>query len=197
MARLAVMDGLLAPEFDFKEEFPKARVHLCHARVARNVLVKAAKRLKTPVAVDLRSAFSASSREEALESLSETRRKSEREIPVAVTWLHSSLASCLTLSEKDRISLRTTNMVERLEKQSGRRTKVMEIVTGERVCYILLSFISPETVCRSRSKASGKVGKNVSLFGKIDVDGPLITLYRAVFHSPYLMIVPSSFRYDS
>jgi hypothetical protein len=38
-------------------------------------------------------------------------------------------------------SLRTTNIIERLN-EFERRTKSMEIVAGEQVCYTLLAFIS-------------------------------------------------------
>jgi putative transposase len=42
--------------------------------------------------------------------------------------------------EEEWISLRTTNTIERLNKEFKRRTKPMEIVAGERSCYTLLAF---------------------------------------------------------
>jgi len=39
-------------------------------------------------------------------------------------------------------ALRTTNIIERLNKEFKRRTKSMEIVAGENACYRLLAFIS-------------------------------------------------------
>ncbi|MDY6856580.1 MAG: transposase, partial [Thermodesulfobacteriota bacterium] len=37
--------------------------------------------------------------------------------------------------------MRTTNIIERLNKEFKRRTKPMEIVAGEKACYTLLAFI--------------------------------------------------------
>jgi hypothetical protein len=51
----------------FKEEFPKAWIQGCQARVARNVLAKVPHKLKGAVADDLRSIFYASSKSKALE----------------------------------------------------------------------------------------------------------------------------------
>jgi putative transposase len=37
--------------------------------------------------------------------------------------------------------LRTTNVIERVNKEFKRRTKPMEILAGERPCYMLLAFV--------------------------------------------------------
>ena len=59
--------------------------------------------------------------------------------------LENSLESCLTFfsfPEEEWISIRTTNVIERLNKEFKRRTKPMEIVAGEQSCYNILSFIA-------------------------------------------------------
>jgi len=53
------------------------------------------------------------------------------------------LDSCLTFfdfPEEEWISLRTSNVIERLNKEFKRRTKPMEIVAGENACYTLLAL---------------------------------------------------------
>jgi len=40
------------------------------------------------------------------------------------------------------VSLRTTNVIERVNKEFKRRTKPMEILAGEKSAYRLLSFIA-------------------------------------------------------
>ena len=53
--------------------------------------------------------------------------------------------ACLTFFNfppEEWISLRTTNIIERLNKEFRRRTKVMEIVAGEVACYRILAYIS-------------------------------------------------------
>jgi putative transposase len=69
------------------------------------------------------------------------------EIPLAIKWLENSLEACpayLQLSEEEWICLHTNNVVERLNKESKRRTKPMEIVAGERSYYRVLSFLCLE-----------------------------------------------------
>ena len=71
--------------------------------------------------------------------------KWEKELPSAVKCLSNSLGACLTFfsfPEEEWISLRTTNVIERLNKEFKRRTKPMEIVAKENACYLLLAFIS-------------------------------------------------------
>ena len=73
------------------------------------------------------------------------KRNSYLFMPSAVKCLERSITQCLTFFHfpKDEwISLRTSNIIERLNKEFKRRTKSMEIVAGERACYTLLAFIS-------------------------------------------------------
>lgn len=67
----------------------------------------------------------------------------QKDAPSAVKCLQNSLDSCLTFfdfPEEELISLRTSNVIERLNKEFRRRTKPMEIVAGEQACYTLLAF---------------------------------------------------------
>ena len=75
-----------------------------------------------------------------------------------------SIESCLTFFEfpqEEWISLRTTNIIERLNKEFKRRTKPMEIVAGENSCYRLLAFISLKMELSWRSNRIGKVRPNL------------------------------------
>jgi len=123
---LGVMDGLPGLERVFNEEFPKARVQRCQVHVARNVLAKVPKKLKQAVADDIRSIFYASSKDKAMEFFTEFKQKWEKEIPSAVKTLKNSIDACLTFfnfPEEEWISLRTTNIIERLNKEFKRRTR--------------------------------------------------------------------------
>jgi putative transposase len=142
---LGIMDGLTGLEKVFKEEFPKARIQRCQVHVARNVLAKVPHKLKRAVADDLRSIFYASSKAKSLGFLQSFKDCWEKEVPSAVACLERSLTSCLTFFHfpvEHWVSLRTTNIIERLNKEFKRRTKPMEIVAGELSCYRLLTFIS-------------------------------------------------------
>jgi putative transposase len=161
---LGIMDGLPGLEKVFREEFPHGKVQRCQVHVARNVLAKVPKKLKQEVADDIRSIFYASSREKALEFSTRFTVRWQKEVPSAVKCLQNSLDNCLTFfdfPEEEWISLRTTNVIERLNKEFKRRTKPMEIVAGENACYTLLAFISIKMEMHWRSNPVGKVRYNL------------------------------------
>lgn len=167
---LGVMDGLPGLEKVFKEEFPKAKVQRCQVHVSRNVLAKVPKKLKKAVADDLRSIFYASSKQKAMEFFVTFKDKWQKELPSAVKCLENSIEACLTFfmcPEEEWISLRTSNIIERLNKEFKRRTKPMEIVAGENACYMLLAFVSLKMEVHWRSNPIGKVRKNLPFFKRL------------------------------
>jgi len=167
---LGIMDGLPGLEKVFKEEFPKAKVQRCQVHVSRNVLAKVPRKLKKAVADDLRSIFYASSKQKAMEFFGTFREKWQKDLPSAVKCLENSIEACLTFficPEEEWISLRTTNIIERLNKEFKRRTKPMEIVAGENACYMLLAFISLKMEVHWRSNPIGKVRKNLPFFKRL------------------------------
>jgi putative transposase len=167
---LGVMDGLPGLEKVFKEEFPKAKVQRCQVHVSRNVLAKVPKKLKKAVADDLRSIFYASSKQKAMAFFDIFKDKWQQDLPSAVKCLENSIEACLTFficPEEEWISLRTTNIIERLNKEFKRRTKSMEIVAGENACYMLLAFISLKMEIHWRSNPIGKVRKNLPFFKRL------------------------------
>jgi putative transposase len=164
---LGIMDGLSGLEKVFKEEFKNAKVQRCQVHVARNVLAKVPHKLKQSIADDLRSIFYASSKEKAENFYKVFVEKWDQEVPSAVKSLSQSIDSCLTFfsfSEEEWISLRTTNVIERLNKEFKRRTKSMEIVAGEDACYRLLAFISLKMELSWRTTKVGKVRPNLPLY---------------------------------
>jgi putative transposase len=165
--QLGIMDGLSGLEKVFAEEFPNAKVQRCQVHVARNVLAKVPHKLKKEVADDLRSIFYASSKEKADEFYRRFYEKWNKEVPSAVKSLSQSIDACLTFfkfPEEEWISLRTSNIIERLNKEFRRRTKTMEIVAGEEACYRLLAFISLKMELSWRSNPIGKVRPNLPLY---------------------------------
>lgn len=164
---LGVMDGLSGLEKVFKEEFAQAKVQRCQVHVARNVLAKVPRKLKQAVADDMRSIFYASSKAKAMEFFQTFKERWEKELPSAVACLERSLESCLTFfhfPQEEWISLRTTNIIERLNKEFKRRTRPMEIMAGELSCYRLLAFISLRMELHWRANPVGKVRPNLPFF---------------------------------
>jgi len=165
--RLGIMDGLSGLEKVFQEEFAQAKVQRCQVHVARNVLTKTPKKIKQQVADDLRSIFYASSKEKAMTFYEEFSERWKTEIPSAVSSLGQSIDRCLTFfdfPQEEWISLRTSNVIERLNKEFKRRTKSMEILAGEAACYRLLAFISLKMELSWRTNRVGKVRPNLPLY---------------------------------
>jgi putative transposase len=155
----------------FREEFPQSKVRRCQVHVARNVLPKVPQKLKQKVADDMHSIFYASSRNKALEFSTQFSDRWQKEVPSAVKYLQNSLDRCLTFfdfPEEEWISLRTANVIERLNKEFRRRIKPMGIVAGEYTCYTLLAFISIKMEIHWKSNPVGKVRYNLpSLSGLV------------------------------
>jgi putative transposase len=167
---LGVMDGLAGLEMVFREEFPHAEVQRCQVHVARNVLAKVPKKLKQGVADDMQTIFYASSKEKAKEFFVQFKEHWEKEVPSAVKCLENSLESCLTFFKfppEEWQALRTTNIIERLNKEFKRRTKSMEIVAGENACYRLLAFISLKMEVHWKRNPIGKVAYNLPIFQRV------------------------------
>jgi putative transposase len=170
---LGVMDGLPGLERIFKEEFAKAKVQRCQIHVARNVLAKVPRKLKKIIGDEIRSIFYASSKQKAMEFFAQFKSRWEKDLPSAVKCLESSLEACLTylsFPEEEWICLRTSNVIERINKEFKRRTKPMEILAGERSCYTLLAFVCLKMELKWRSKPIGKVAKNLPFFKKLADD---------------------------
>ena len=164
---LGIMDGLTSLETVFREEFPKARTQRCQVHVVRNVLAKVPRKLKAEVAADIKPIFYAPSRPQALEAFERFREKWQAAVPSALASLERSLEACLTYLDfpvDEWVSLRTTNIIERLHKEFRRRTRPMEVLPGEAACYRLLAFISLKMELHWRSTPVGKVRKNLPFF---------------------------------
>ncbi len=112
------------------------------------------------MADDLRSIFYASSKEKSLSFMSQFKNKWEKEIPSAVkcaSELFRILSNIFLISRGRMLSIRTTNVIERLNKEFKRRTKPMEIVAGEQSCYNILSFIALRMELYWKSNPIGRV----------------------------------------
>jgi putative transposase len=142
---LGIMDGLPGLEKVFAEEFPHAKIQRCQVHVARNVLAKAPQKMRRETADRIRDVFYAPSREKARAAFERFATDYESAIPSAVGCMQASLEKCLTFysfPEHEWMGLRTTNSIERVNKEFKRRTKPMEVLAGERSAYKLLCFVA-------------------------------------------------------
>ena len=157
--QLGIMDGLPGLEKVFKEEFLNAKVQRCQVHVARNVLCKVPRKMKGRVSDRLRDIFYASSKKKSMEQFHSFVEEYESSIPSAVKSLKGSIDSCMafySFPQDEWISLRTTNMIERVNKEFKRRTKPMEILAGEESAYRLLCFVALKMELNWRSAPLGR-----------------------------------------
>ena len=129
----------------FCEEFQKAKVQRCIVHVMRNVVTKAPKALRGEVTDCLRDIFYAEKKDTAKDRYDNFVKKYNNLIPSAVASLQRSIESCLTFydfPEEEWVSLRTTNIIERVNKEFKRRTRPMEILASESSAYVILGFVA-------------------------------------------------------
>ena len=104
--------------------------------------------LKAQVAADIRAIFNAPNRTEAEALLKKTVAKYAQAAPRLATWLEESIPEGLTVfafPEAHRRLIRTSNGLERLNREIRRRTRVVSIFPNEAACLRLISAILMET----------------------------------------------------
>jgi transposase-like protein len=104
--------------------------------------------LRAPVAADIRAIFNAPDRDEADHLLDKFLRRYEKTAPALVRWAEEALPEGFTvfgLPASHRRRLRTTNLVERLNEEIRRRTRVARLFPNEAACLRLVSGITEFT----------------------------------------------------
>jgi putative transposase len=102
---------------------------------------------RAEVAADIRAIFTALNQHEAESLLAKTVQKYTKTAPRLSTWLETAIPEGLTVfafPTAHRRLLRTTNGVERLNKEIRRRTRVVGIFPNEASCLRLVSAILME-----------------------------------------------------
>jgi putative transposase len=103
--------------------------------------------MKAEVAADIRAIFNAPNRIEADALLAKTVQRYATRYPKLATWLEANLSEGLTVfafAETHRRLIRTTNGLERLNKEIKRRTRVVGIFPNENACLRLVTALAME-----------------------------------------------------
>jgi transposase-like protein len=103
--------------------------------------------MRSGVAADIRSIFNAPDRDEAERQLERFVTRYEPMAPALARWAEAALPeglSVFSLPASHRRRLRTTNLVERLNEEIRRRTRVARLFPNEASCLRLVSAVLME-----------------------------------------------------
>lgn len=147
--RIGVMDGLPGLENVFRESFTNAVTGRCWVHSLRNAMAKTPERLRDAFKVLSHKVMYASSENQARVAFKELKLAMQSDAQRAVHCLEKDLDSLLVHYRFDRPlwrSLRTTNPIERVNKELKRRTKSMETL-GEKTLMIVAAFTAMKLEC--------------------------------------------------
>lgn len=140
--RIGLMDGLPGLETAFKESFTNAVTGRCWVHSLRNAMAKTPERLREPFKQLADQVMYASSENAARDAFRDLKAQMNNDAHRAVHCLEKDLDSLLVHYRFDRAlwrALRTTNPIERVNKELKRRTKSMETI-GEKTLRVLVAF---------------------------------------------------------
>jgi len=174
--KLGLMDRLPGLESLFQDEFSNSVTQRCWFHAMQNILAKCPKRLVDPLHKMVLRIMYAGSKEEALQNFTELKKEMNKDAERSISCLEKDLDSLLTFFSFDKnlwTSLRTTNGIERINKEFKRRTKSMETL-GEMTLKKVLAFTAlrielawqrraADTYSNKYSKRSGDMGKLMNL----------------------------------
>jgi putative transposase len=120
----------------------------CHFHLQQNAAAFVPKKdMREEVATDIRAIFNAPNRHEAEALLARTVAKYTKTAPRLSNWLEANLLEGLTVFDfpaAHRRLVRTTNGLERVNKELKRRTRVVGIFPNEAACLRLVSALAME-----------------------------------------------------
>ena len=120
----------------------------CQCHLQRNAQAYVPRRsMKADVASGIRSVFNAPDRQEADALLKKTVAKYTQDAPRLADWMEENLPEGLTafaFPQKHRRLIRTTNGLERLNRETRRRTRVASLFPNEASCLRLVTAVVME-----------------------------------------------------
>jgi len=147
--RIGVMDGLPGLEKTFRESFSNAVTARCWVHALRNAQSKVPERLKEAFKMLSQKVMYASSENQARIAFKELKLAMQNDAQRAVQCLEKDLESLLSHYRFDKQlwrTLRTTNPIERVNKELKRRTKSMDSL-GEKTLMVVTAFTAMRLEC--------------------------------------------------
>lgn len=142
--RLGIMDGLPGLENTFKEEFPNSSTARCWVHALRNAMAKIPSRFSDSFKSYVHKVMYASNEDEARKQFLILKEVFGKDGDRAIACLEKDLNSLLVhyrFDSKLWRTLKTTNPIERVNRELKRRTKMMETL-GEKTLRIVTVFVA-------------------------------------------------------
>ena len=142
---LGMMDGLPGLEAAFRRYFPRAQTQRCQKHAKANACRRVRKAEREAFSKDLNKVFYAPNEAAARSAFFALKDRWGQRFPSAVETIEKELDSLLTFFQFDATYwtvLRTTNPIERLNKEFKRRTRAMEVTGGEISTYRCLVYVA-------------------------------------------------------
>jgi putative transposase len=142
--RLGIMDGLAGLESVFREEFPKAQTARCWVHAMKNAMSKVPERLSDSFKSLAHKVMYAANEDDARKQFHSLKAAFGTDAQRAVSCLEKDLDSLLVhyrFDSKLWRTLKTTNPIERVNRELKRRIKTMETL-GERTLRIVTAFVA-------------------------------------------------------
>jgi putative transposase len=140
--RIGIMDGLPGLENLFKDEFPSAVTQRCWLHAQRNAIAKSPARLRDAFKLLLDKVMYAPSENAAREAFTDLEQAMNKDARRAVACIEKDLDSLLahySFEQRFWHALKSTNAIERVNKELKRRTKSMESL-GEGTLRMVVAF---------------------------------------------------------
>lgn len=164
--RIGIMDGLPGLEAVFKEFFPNAVTARCWVHALKNVMAKTPARLQDALKQLVHRVMYAESENAAREAFNALKEVMNTDAERAVKCLEKDLDSLLVhyrFNKKLWVALKTTNPIERINKEFKRRSKSMGSM-GERTLECLLAFTALRLEMTWRNKPIDSLEKRLENF---------------------------------
>lgn len=128
--------------------FPSIPWQRCQFHLQQNAQSYVPKQeMKIAVAADIRNIFTSPSKEEAERHLNQFMEKYLKSAPRLTAWAEDNLTEGFTVFQfpvEHRVKIRTSNPLERVNKEIKRRTRVASIFPNEASCLRLVSAVLME-----------------------------------------------------
>jgi transposase-like protein len=131
-----------------KAVFPGIPWQRCQFHLQQNAQAYVPKEdMKEQVATDIRAIFNAPDREDADRLVNKAIATYEKRAPALAKWIEENIAEGLTIFSfpaQHRVKIRTTNVIERLNREIKRRTQVVSIFPNDASCLRLVTAVLME-----------------------------------------------------